>query len=48
MRDAIRSYFQNLHTEDFCLRPKLDKLQFSRIDEITKTQLEADFSEADI
>lgn len=48
MREAAKSYFQNLYSEDFHLRPGLDLLQFSKIDNSYNSQLEAEFSEEEI
>lgn len=48
IREEDKRFFQKLYREDFTKRPKLDDLQFKRLDEEASNQLEVAFSEEEI
>lgn len=48
LREAAKVYFQQLYTEEFPIRPKLDNLHFDTLGNARRELLEQDFSEDEI
>lgn len=48
LREEVKGFYQKLYEEEFKRRPRLDGLQFKALDEISRINLEKEFSKEEI
>ena len=48
MRSKVVDFYQSLYTESDTWRPSMDRLEFARIEEDERLELERDFSKEEV